>query len=371
MPVLPQILMPTPINSVISQLNVVNDRLQSFFGGGVGGGNSQQFRGRNFGYDIFNQTREVATGRAPGAPAGAIAPNPVGRVSGVFPRFNEKVPLLFEQIHNLRVIGGPTNQIDAAGESYIRRQAQILAQRFVNAREFQYAALLRGSYTYTISGDDLLQNFSGGSITVDYQVPSGNKTATGGSFSSNLAPNGTNLITAAWSNTSTDIPAQLYAINAAGEQLTGFPVKHVWCNSTVWNYVTSNTKIQGLSGTANVVFDVLTRSDNTHDFTATLRGMPWLTWHITDGGLNLNGTFTKFLPSTHASFLPDPSPEWVTYYEGSEVVVEVVGNQQQERFGSYFWAKPTDDPAGYQLHGVHNGIPALFVPGALLFGQVA
>lgn len=364
--------MPTPINSVISELNVVNDRLQTLFGGGMGGGNVQQYRGRNFGYDIFNQTREVSTGRAPGATAATIAANPVGRVSGVFPRFNEKLPLLFENIHNLRQIGGPTSELDAAGESYIRRQAQIVKQRFTNSREFQFAAMLRGSYTYTISGDDLIHAFSGGSMTVSYQVPSGNRTAVGGSFAANLNPLGSgNIITAAWSSSSTDIPSQIYAINAAGEQLTGYPIKHICCDSTVWNYVTSNSKVQALSGTANVVFDYLTRSDASHDFTAVLRGMPWITWHITDGGLNLNGTFSKLFPSTHAAFLPEPSPEWVTYFEGSEVVSEVAANTQAERFGSYFWAKPTDDPAGYQLHGVHNGIPVLFVPSAIFFGQVA
>src|SRR5688500_7997610 len=120
---LPSILQPGVINEVISEVNVLNTRLQYFF---IGGGGSLDVGGRYFGWDIFNETRNVAEGRAPGVGPSRIAPQPVGHVNGVFPRVHESIPLLFEKIHNQRKLGGYTS-IDRGGEAYIMAQERILA----------------------------------------------------------------------------------------------------------------------------------------------------------------------------------------------------------------------------------------------------
>ena len=355
---LPSVLQPGAINDTISQLRVINDRLQNFFGGGAAPG---QQSGRYFAWDIFNEVREVATGRAPGTAPGRVAPSPVGNVQGVFPRIHDSIPLLYEQIHNLRRIG--TLETDLGGKTYIAGQLQRQKQKYINHKEMQFAGMIRGSYFYNRVGDDLIPSLTSGNVTIDFQVPAGNKA------SLDMLGAG-NIITALWTNVNTDIPFQLAKINEAFEQLVGRPLAHVWIDGPTFQNVLNNTKVQALSGTANVVFNSDVRDPLTNDRQVTLKGIPWLTWHITDGGLSFAGTFTKLIPTNKAVFCPTPDPSWIGYLEGSEIVIEYPGATPTERFGMYFYAEPTTKPAGYELIGVHNGIPKLEVPSCLAIGTI-
>lgn len=363
MAVLPTILQPGVLNETISQVRVINDRLQNFFGA-----NTRGFPGRYFGWDIFNDTRQLAKARAPGTGPARSRAIPVGHVNGNFPRFHDSVPLLLEEINNFRQIGGNAAVVDTMGEKYISEQMVKLKQKFTNVREFMFAGMIRGSFTYTQTGDDLDLSFSGGATTINFQVPAGNLTKL------NMLGSG-DILAATWDNTGTDIPGHLYAIDAAFENLIGRNLRHVWCTSTVWGYVLNNLKVQGQGGTANVVFETLSKSDGTDDFTARLRALPWLTWHITNGGLDVGNeatppTFTKLLEDDHALFCPEPSSDWIQIYEGSEPVVEYPGAEPALRTGQYFWAEPTTKPAGYELIGLDNAIPALKIPKAIAYGLV-
>jgi hypothetical protein len=357
---LPSILQPGSIAETVSELNVINTRLQDFF---IGGGGTKPNSGRYFGWDVFNETREVAGGRAPGTPPSRIAPQPVGHVNGVFPRVHETIPLLYEEIHNLRRIGGNPQDIDVAGESYIVGQEEILAQRFANHKEFQFVGMCRGKYYYTQTGDDIAVSLTSGAQEINFQVPAGNQ----GQLD---MLGGGDIIGASWATSSTDIPAHLFAIDAAFEELMGLPLRHAWCNSNTFNYVLKNDEVKELSGTANVVFDRFERIAGTNDFIVMIKGLPWIQWHVTNGVLKLDGATTKLFANDEVLFCPDPNPSWVQYYEGSEVVIEYPGATPTERYGTYFWAEPTTKPAGYELTGVHNGIPALKIPNAIAFADV-
>lgn len=367
---LPSALQPAIINERISRIRLKNDRLQRFFGAKSGdnarGPAVRAQGGRRGSWDVFNDSRNVADGRMPGAPAGTQAPNPVGRVTFTFPRSANKMPLPLEELHNLRPIGGPVANLDIVGQNYIAEQERVMAQTITNMREFQFAAMLRGSYTYSIVGDRLIHTFSGGGVTVNYQIPANNL----GSGVS--ASDGSTLIPTLWSNTAANVIDNLFAVNNSMEAGTGWNLGHVWCHPTVWQNVLKTTQVQTEAGTANVVFERITKDDN-NDFTAVLRAAPWITWHVTAGGLNVDTTtgsgyaFTTLIPTNVAVFMPEPDPSWVVYYEGSEPVVEWVGRPPMERFGEYYWAKPMDDPAGYQLMNVFNGIPALKVPGNIYY----
>lgn len=367
------VLAPAVINEAVAELEVDNESLQRLFGGELGGSNVSDKGGRNFGWDVFNPTREVAYARAPATGPSTISNQPSAVVTGRYPRVHESMPLLYEEVHNQRKIGGPANDIDSMGLDYITEQEQIVKQRVVNHREFQFAAMLRGSYTYTVSGQDLIPAFSGGSITVDYQVPSGNKGGTiGGAFGANLNPLGTgNIVTATWANAATDIPSQLYTIDKQMKQLTGKRLRHIICNASVWVNVQQNTAVRQLSGTANVVFDELNKvEDGSEDFNCILRGMPWVRWHINNEVLNLNGTATLMIPDNTCFFLPNVNRSWVSYWNGSEPVVEWVGRPGHEEYGAYFYATPTANPAGYSLISLMNGIPALKNPSAIMYSVV-
>ena len=133
--------------------------------------------------------------------------------------------------------------------------------------------------------------------------------------------------------------------------------------------VMNNTALQGLAGTANRVFNSfeptgLSAPDGIEDtgFTVVFEGIPWLTFHVYDGGLDVNGTFTKFIDDTAAVFTPDPTSDWTEFYNGSEIVKENVLSPGDERFGLQAWTESTTQPAGFEMLALDVGIPVLFVP---------
>jgi hypothetical protein len=104
--------------------------------------------------------------------------------------------------------------------------------------------------------------------------------------------------------------------------------------------------------------------------TVVFRALPWLTWHVYDAGLDVNGTYTKFLSDTTAVFLPEPGNDWIEWIEGSEVVAENVLDGGTERYGLHAWSTRVIDPAGWELKVVDNGIPAPYVPKCIAYGTV-
>jgi hypothetical protein len=360
------VLAPKTILQAISQMDLPGASLQNLFGWGFRGLNRVQQSGRSFAFDVMNHTRRVATARLPGQAASRQKPQSVSTTTGIFPRAAETISLLDEDLLNRRRIGGQVDELDAFGESYLTRQEAYLAQRFANLIEVQTAAMIRNAYSFTTDGDDLLHGFSGGDVTVDFQQPAGNREQL------DMLGEG-NILDASWESASTDIPGQLARINAAMVQLTGLGLSHVVLTSVGWQHVLNNTKIQQLGGSANVIYQSVERCA-AGEFTAIVKALPWITFHVVDYGLEVfDGTsevFTKLIDDDHAAFLPDPSPRWVQYLEGSEIVTEGPGGPKSEVFGFYPYAYATHDPSGWDLCAVFNGLPALYLPSAIAYGQI-
>jgi hypothetical protein len=361
-----QVLAPKTIVKAINQLNLPGTTLQRLFGWHFSGTNKVRQSGRNFSFDIISSTRRVATARAGGSASSRQAPQPVTAVIGSFPRAAETISLLDEDLLNRRAIGGPTDDLDARGETFVTRQEAYLAQRFANLIELQTAGMLRGSYSYSEDGDELRHGFSGGQITVEFGIPPGNQDQL------DMLGDG-NILDADWADHDTDIPKHLHQINAAMVQLTGLGLAHVVLTSVGWQYLVNNAKVQAQGGSANVVFDSLQRV-GAGEFSVVLRAMPWITFHVIDYGLDVwNGsseTFAKLIPDTHAAFFPEPSRRWTQFLEGSEIVTEGPNGPKSEQFGFYPFAYPVHDPSGWNLSAVFNGIPALYLPAAIAYGQI-
>ena len=361
-----QVLAPKTVAKAISQLELPGTSLQELFGWGFRNDNRLQQSGRNFSYDIFDNTRKLATGRVPGQAHSRRNPQSVGHVDGTFPRAAETISLLDEDLLNRRAIGGSADQLDAMGESYLTKQEAYLAQRFANMIEFQTAAMLRGSYSYTSVGDDLMQGFSGGETTINFRVPASNKDQL------DMLGDG-DILDADWSDASSDIPLHLQNVNSAMVQQTGLGLSHVILTGVGWQHVLNNTKVQQMGGSTNVVFESLKRVAQ-GEFTAILKAIPWVTFHIIDYGLEIydgsQESFTKLIEDDHASFLPEVSTRWVQYLDGSEIVTEGPGGPKAERFGFHATSYSTYDPSGWNLSAVLNGIPALYTPEALAYGLI-
>lgn len=361
-----QVLAPKTIVKAVLQLNLPGTTLQRLFGWHFAGSNKVQQSGRNFSFDIIPTTRQLATARNPGQAANRQEPQGVQTIAGTFPRSAETIALLDEDLLNRRAIGGPSDELDSRGETYVTRQEAFLAQRFANLVEFQTASMLRGAYSFLEDGDELRHGFSGGLFDIDFQVPAGNKDQLD-------MLGGGNILNADWATTSTDIPKHLHQINAAMVRLTGLGLAHVALTSVGWQYLVNNTKVQAQGGSANVVFDSLQRN-GAGEFSVVLRAIPWVTFHVIDYGLEVwNGSthvFNKLLADTHAAFFPEPSRRWTQYLEGSEIVTEGPNGPKSERYGFYPYAYPTHDPSGWSLNAVFNGIPALYMPAAVAYGKI-
>jgi hypothetical protein len=303
------------------------------------------------------------------------------------PRVAEKLPLLIEELNQLRPIGGPAGQVDTGGERYIADQERNQKQRVTNYREFQTAAMLRGAYYYIQNGDALLNSYTDGggvkgSVKIDYQVPPGN---TGRLNMTGAGP----IITVIWSDSSATIVQDCLAINAAQQELTGRPVTDVWVTSNVWGWVILNTQVQNLAGSSNDPVQEQSRDLTSGDTTAILRAMPWLRWHITDTVLevydgnpqnpsDVDPAFAasagwrnrKLIDDDAACFLPQMNSDIVHYYTCPEPVVLPGTNTMQNVTDEYYYHKFVDDPVSYEFHTRFSGLPVLLVPAAIVYAQV-
>lgn len=358
------------VTRAISRIKVPGDRLQRWLGMSPVGPAVTRPGGHHTGWDIFDHTRGLARGRPPGTGPSTVAKQPIGHVSATIYRSHEKVPLLQERMFRLRPLGSQWGTIDASGQQYITRQQFILAQRFRNTREFMVSRMLRGQFQLKQSGDDWLPVDSGGHITIDFQIPAGNK----GQL--NMLGTG-NIIDKSWADPSADVIKHCLMVQQAFEELHGWPLRHVWITSTVLNYLMNNTVLINTAGMANTVWLTWNRSpyvgpdgvpDGGHE--VVFRGLPWLQFHIYDAGLVVDGQFKRIIEDNAAIFLPDPSPELFEMHEGSEIVVENVNDPGQERFGLAAWTQRVVQPAGWELLAVDNCIPALYVPKAVAYATV-
>ena len=364
MPALTDLLHPQIVNERISRLKVNNTTLQNHFGCQAGGPSVKKTPSRSGSYDVVSDTREIAEASLPESESKTITAKVIGNVAFDIPRHAHKLPIPLEKVNQLRPIGGPVNEVDSLGEQYILEQEKFVKQRITNLREFQMAAMLRGSYTWTASGSDSFSHtFSGGDHTINYQIPSGNKTQldmTGGG----------NIVGTSWANSAAPLVRDVLAVNAAFIELCGSGVTDIFVNSVVWGHVITNTEVQNLAGSVNAPVTTISRNDETEEFTAQIGAIPWVTWHINDHGLTVSGSFSKLIGDTHAAFCVRKSANAVVYYEAPEPVVSSDLSSYENKFGEHYFHVLKADPASIELHSRFNGIPVLYVPAAQAFGTV-
>ena len=91
-----QVLAPKTILKAISQLDLPGTALQKLMGWGLSSGNVRRQSGRNYSWDIFNNSRKIATARDKGQAASRQEAQGVGIQQGTFPRSAETIASLHQ-----------------------------------------------------------------------------------------------------------------------------------------------------------------------------------------------------------------------------------------------------------------------------------
>ena len=330
-----------------------------------------------FSVDIYNHTRRLANFRSPNAGPATVAPRPAGKFSAHMHRMHDKMPLLDNEIANLRPRGGQVGTLDASGQREVADQTRSILQRFRNTREFCLAGILKGGYGLASDSEGLIPVAAGaGAFDVDSQIPSTNKTTVESIFGSD-----------SWDTTSTDIVGQFLDLNAHSERVSGFVQEYAWINSQAYKRMLNNTDIRSKVGTANIIFDLQTgRQVSTipdgrrqSGWMVKFAAIPQMNFIVYDGVQNVNtdaettgsSDSTKLVPDGKMIVTPAPSSEWLGHATTGEYVRENKADQNPvKRYGFYNWIEPTTQPAGRELIFLDWFIYWLKIPSAVYYVDI-
>ena len=338
-----QILGTRIVSKSVSRVAATSDSVLNFFGMQPGGFAEEKKGHRQISVDIFNDARTVAVGRTPGAPAGTARRQKVGTINATMARMNEKLPLLAEEIHNLRRIGGPTSEFDEAGASYLAKQQRYMGQRAANFRKVLLGGMIRGKLYSHASGDDIYWDYtsSGAQATIDYQIPANNKNQCN------------SIIDVSWANPGANIPAHLAALDNAAQSGPGSRIDIAMCRGSMWQNIINNDYVVSQAGVANRPFQEFRRDIGTGSNgkpltlkTGVLSCAPFITWIITDEGLELgtqaSPTYTPYIGTNDVWFGPDPNSDLFAMLIGSEPVSD--GPGQTPKVHYILWLKIKNCP---------------------------
>lgn len=364
---------PLVITKKVNTVKALTTRLQDFYNVGANGSATRTIMGKDFSYDIFDKTRQRSRARADYVGPGTVTPVPIRNISAKCVRIHESMPLILEKIWG-RDLGRGWGSIDRTGRRYISMQLTELARRAKTAREFMLSRMFRGvGFSYSNKGDDIeLGEFGAGDDDVTFGTPAGN---IGGVDALGAG----NIFDADWQTAGADLLGELLLLNAASEQLSGWPIKHAWLNGAEWAKILAITQVINLAGSSNSPWstferETITNEDGiqTSELRGTLAGIRWLTWHINDAGQeNAAETYETYAEDNKVLFTPDPSPEWLEVTQGSEIIKRNVLDQGTIASGPTSWITSAIDPASEVIKTLDCSLPTPYLPNAFFYATTS
>lgn len=365
------ILRPVVLTQVVRQVVASADPILNFMGFQPGGANEANYgHGREGVYHIFDDTRKSAKMRAPGTAAARSSKNPMKAVPFVYPRCHDSISLSAEFFHNLGRIADPATR-DEAGRDQIQRQTASLMKKAANFRIAMTVGMLRDSLYVHEDGDDWSINYTSTSATfqIIFGVPSGNKTQLNMTDRAGSSVHSANILDVPWDSAAANIPLQFAKINIARAVQGVGPVKHVHCNSLIWQFLIKNDYLAQYAGISQPPFQIFQRvagerPDGTplHEYLGSFNSLPGVTFHVTDEGLELDDgtgtfTFTRHFSDTMAVMMGEPVKERYANYLGSEPIAEYDGGPETVRVGTSAWTKKTSNPTATEVYVLDNCLP--------------
>lgn len=381
MAALQDLLEPQVLTRVISQVAASSDWLANLLGVQPGGKNIvNEGHGREGAYHIYNNTRKIAKGRAPGTAAGRRPAQGMGKVKFDYPRMHDSVAMKAETLHNLGKIDNPAIR-DRAGEEFIRRQTTTLSQLAGNWRKAMCVGMMRDSLYVLVNGDDEYLVFDDPTLAgkegwrINFQMPAGNKARL------NMTGSG-DLITGSFASDATDVPLILGDINAAFQQLNGGYLAATICNWKVWNAITNNAFVAKKHGTSSPPFTALEwdKEDKMaktmkNVFRCRLNFMPDTIFYVTDEVMEVgelgSESLKKIVETNRCAFFGfDPGDEVVGCYEGSEPIAEYDGGPVEVKVGLQSWSVSRSNPTSTDIYVLDNAMIVNHIPTSIAYGEV-
>ncbi len=266
----------------------------------------------------------------------------------------------------LRNMDNPTAQ--RMGQQYVAYETAEFRRYFQNLRVAALCSMLTLGAIYFDGDGNLLPTSSGAVTTVDFSVPSGNKTQL------NMLGTGS-IISASWATATTDISGQITSIKNAFAQLNGYVPMHVFCGANIRGYLAGNNTVKELMKTDTSVASAF----RNNQIAAGLFGM---TWHDMSGAFfeDSAGTNQSWWGADMIVITPDPTPDWFEFLEGTYPVPTALGGISSdgasalagvtEVKGMFSYAKVEDDPVSIKHNAGDTFLPTLKVPGAIAIGDV-
>jgi len=270
---------------------------------------------------------------------------------GAYGTRTQKMPITFKFITmdpgilmQLRAIGQIGNASRAQrGQEYVAREQMAIQRRFGSyLDEYLISQALTGTLNITVNGQ---------AVSINYGLPSSHTPTYG---------NG------AWSNPSTDLTKDLTAWKRLIRKDTGLEPRWAICNQTVMNMLLNNSNIKSYMQYGSGV--EIASSGQIVKY----HGLQWIVLDHHYAQANAVDRFdTPFIADNQLFIVPDITPEWITMQKGTVIIPNAAHNDTVEVNGPVMWGVVTDNPTGLTLYYKYARLPAIKLPNAIVYAQVA
>jgi hypothetical protein len=350
---------------------------------------TEQFPGKHGQIDLIDPTRIVGGVRGDEAGPRQVQPKVVGAFSIDCYRLYESIRVNSNRLYPMRAIGGSSAVVEAGGRSHFRQQVTHLLGRASNLREFAITRTLMGGFDLKVLNNDTQNVVPVESGAGDYSVNTNMPASQTGDLPCGGAAGVTPLISATWNNVNTDIAAQVSLVNEHMQLYSGYPLRHAFIPTDVYNAMRDNSELQSQGGSVQRPWDSWIPNPQKTDgqqlsgFTVEFRAMPNVLWHVYDSYLQLESDsdlqadqrtkskLTKIIPDGKCLFLPSPDQDWFGWAGGAEYVKKNIASVEDSLVQGFdTWAIPCNDPPGRELRVMDIGLPYLKVARAPMFADV-
>lgn len=254
------------------------------------------------------------------------------------------------------------------GQQEIARKTGEFKQTFSNLRVAVVMSMLTQGKVYFDVDGNLLPNSSNAVTTIDYGIPSGNRTTL------NVGGWGT-IISAKWSAAATNIHTQIQALRKAARKLTGYPIAYAFYGANVLDYIWSNTKLKEIINRQTPLKDGFAAGEIPDGFLR-LKWRPIYEAFYQDQ----DGNYQDLADDDTVIFTPEPSVDWYEFIEGTYPIPNNVGAVVSDssaalgnvsiETGMFSYATVTSDPVGIKQVAGDTFLPIIKVPNSVFIGTV-